>query len=191
MDNQSVSPETKQPSVIWKRIKTITKGIAIFIVVLIVAVVWQTMNGQSAERQLQKTTQQTEQPKQEEVSAPQEEPKPEPFNIEVTSQIVKKVDGKYRYFFDIRNKDTKSFDGKVTINLLKANGNKLGSTTIDEDKSIEPNLGIARFIDANTGPAPIYNADLAITKFTYEVKIDNKVVKSGEGVISDKFEDLN
>lgn len=46
-------------------------------------------------------------------------PKPiEKFNIVVTSQIVKRIDNKCRYFFDIRNKDTKPFEGSVTISLF-------------------------------------------------------------------------
>lgn len=184
MDNQPASQEANQSSKLWKYVKRIAKGLTIFIVVLIVAAVWQSMNEQQAVVKPEQNTKQED-------SAPVAETPVEPFNMEVSSQIVKKVDGKYRYFFDIRNKDTKSFDGKITINLLKSNGNKLGSTTIDESRAIEPNLGIARYIDINTGPIPAFDAESAITKFTYEVKVDNKVVKTGEGVISDKFEDLN
>lgn len=42
----------------------------------------------------------------------------ERVKVEVASQIVKKVDGKYRYFFDIRNNNTKDFEGDVTISLF-------------------------------------------------------------------------
>ncbi|MCC7356749.1 MAG: hypothetical protein IT410_04040 [Candidatus Doudnabacteria bacterium] len=189
MDNQSASPEAKQPSILWKRIKTIAKGIAIFIVVLIVAAVWQSMNQPQSQTQSQGTAQQAEEPKEEQT--PAKEPPVEPFNIEVTSQIVKKVDGKYRYFFDIRNKDTKNFEGAVTINLLRANNSRLGSDTFTTTRAIEPNLGFAQYIEINSGPMPMFDSESAITKFTYEVKIDKKSVKSGEGVITDKFENLD
>ena len=49
----------------------------------------------------------------------EESPKIEPLDIAVTSQIVKKVDGKCRYFFDIRNNDTENFEGSVEIELIK------------------------------------------------------------------------
>jgi hypothetical protein len=183
MDNQTVSPETKQPSKAKKYFKLTVIGIGVLFAILLLALISDISNDPKSETQAEQSTKAEDQ-QTEQVAV-------EPFNLEVTSQIVKKVDGKYRYFFDIRNKDTKDFDGKVTINLLKANGNKLGSTTIDEDRAMKPDLGIARFIDANTGPVPIFAADLAITKFNFEVRVDNKVVKTGEGVISDKFEDLN
>src|SRR2546429_184678 len=48
-------------------------------------------------------------------------PKPlEKINIVVTSVMVKKVNGKYRYFFDVRNKDTKPFEGDVTVLLYNS-----------------------------------------------------------------------
>jgi len=115
----------------------------------------------------------------------------EKVNVVVTSQIVKKVDGKCRYFFDIRNKDTKSFEGAVTIALFTTQlKNKLASDTFDTTKPIEPELGTVVYTDANTCPASIHGAN-GITKFTYTVTVDNIEVNKGEGDISDEFEDLD
>lgn len=117
--------------------------------------------------------------------------KTEPFNIEVTSQIVKKVSGKYRYFFDIRNKDSKSFEGSVKISIYKANTKSaLAGDTFSTNKPIEPTLGNSVFTDANTGPVSEMR-EFGLTDFKYEVVINKQVVKTGEGKITDKFENLN
>lgn len=115
----------------------------------------------------------------------------ESFNIEVTSQIVKKVNGKYRYFFDIRNKDSKSFEGSVKISIYKANAKSaLAGDTFSTNKPIEPTLGNSVFTDANTGPVSEMG-EYGLTDFKYEVIINKQVVKTGEGKITDKFENLN
>ncbi len=113
------------------------------------------------------------------------------FNIEVTSQIIKKVDKKYRYFFDIRNKDSKSFEGEVKISLYRSNPDtKLGYDSFSTNKPIEPNLGNSVYIDTNTGPISQMGQN-GIVDYKYEVIVDKKVVKTGEGKVSDKFENLD
>jgi len=113
------------------------------------------------------------------------------LNIEVTSQIIKKVDKKYRYFFDIRNKDSKSFEGEVRISLYRSSPNtKLGYDSFSTNKPIEPNLGNSVYIDTNTGPTSQMGEN-GITDFKYEVVINNQIIKTGEGKISDKFENLD
>lgn len=125
-------------------------------------------------------------------TAPTSTPKPvEQYNIVVTSQIVKKVDGKYRYFFDIRNKDTKPFEGSVSIALFTSElKNPIAGDAFNTTKAIEPELGTSVNMDANTGPTSVHGAN-GITKFTYTVKKGNDVVKTGEGVITDNFEDVD
>lgn len=125
-------------------------------------------------------------------SAPTSTPKPvEKVDIVVTSQIVKKVDGKCRYFFDIRNKDTENFEGGVTIALFTNElKNRLAGDTFNTTKPIEPELGTVVYTDANTCPASIHGAN-GITKFTYTVNVNNAEVNKGEGAISDEFEDLD
>jgi len=125
-------------------------------------------------------------------TAPTNAPKPlEKYNIVVTSQIVKKIDGKHRYFFDIRNKDTKPFEGSVTITLYK-NGqdSPLAGDTFNTNKAIEPELGTSVYADAHTGPPSVHGAN-GISKFKYVVKKGIEVVNSGEGEITDKFEDVD
>lgn len=118
-------------------------------------------------------------------------PTVQPFNIEVTSQIVKKVNKKYRYFFDIRNKDSKSFEGSVKISIYKANAKSaLAGDTFSTNKPIEPTLGNSVFTDANTGPVSEMG-EYGLTDFKYEVIINKQVVKTGEGKVTDKFENLD
>lgn len=124
--------------------------------------------------------------------APTSTPKPvEKYNIVVTSQIVKKVDGKYRYFFDIRNRDTKPFEGSVSIALFTSElKNPIAGDAFNTTKAIEPELGTSVYTDANTGPTSVHGAN-GITKFTYTVKKGDDIVNTGEGVITDKFEDVD
>lgn len=125
-------------------------------------------------------------------TAPTNDPKPtEKHNIVVTSQIVKKVDGKYRYFFDIRNKDTRPFEGSVIISLFTSElKNPIAGDTFNTNKAIEPELGTSVYTDANTGPPSVHGAN-GISRFTYTVKKGNEIVNKGEGVITDKFEDVD
>jgi hypothetical protein len=115
----------------------------------------------------------------------------EPMQIDVTSQIVKKVSGKYRYFFDIRNNDSKDFSGSVHITLYnEKQSSPLGEDTFDTTAPIAPKMGSSVNFDINTGTVSEHG-EFGITKYKYEVKVDNKVVKSGEGKISDKLENLD
>lgn len=111
------------------------------------------------------------------------------LNVVVSSQIIKKVDGQYRYFFDIRNKDTRNFSGEVTIKLYKEGGTyALGENSFESRAPMEPELGTSVYIDISTGPASEHG-DSGITKFTYEVRIGDKIVNKGEGEITSEFED--
>ncbi len=115
----------------------------------------------------------------------------EKYNVVVTSQIVKKVNGKYRYFFDIRNKDTKPFEGSVSISLFTAElPNAIAGDTFNTKQAIEPDLGTSVYTEANTGPTSVHGAD-GITKFKYTVRKGNDIVNSGEGEITTKFEDVD
>lgn len=112
------------------------------------------------------------------------------FNLGVTSQIVKKVDGKCRYFFDIRNNDNKNFEGSVKISLINENGDNVWYDTFTTNQPIEPTLGTSVYTDANTCPVAIHGS-YGIATYEYEAKMNNQVVKTGTGTISDSFEDLS
>ncbi len=111
----------------------------------------------------------------------------EPMEIVVTSQIVKSVGGKYRYFFDIRNKDTKPFTGDVNINLVNAEGSSVYDDTFSTNTAIAPELGNTVYIDASTGPTSVHGSN-GVKTFTYNAKIGNDVVKNGSGIITSKLE---
>lgn len=136
---------------------------------------------------------QTEKPKTNNVPIKNSEVAQKPaeqMNIVVENQIVKKVNGKYRYFFDIRNKDKKDFSGKISISLFNnKQPSALGKDNFETSSPIEPGLGNSVFLEINTAPTAIHD-DYGITTFKYEVSIDGNVVKSGEDKITDKYEDL-
>ncbi len=108
--------------------------------------------------------------------------------ITVTSQIVKSVGGKHRYFFDIRNNDQYPFTGSVRIELIGRAG-ILGRETFETQRSIQPGLGTFVFFDINTGP-PSVHGEYGITFFRYEVWERGQTVASGTDAISSAFERL-
>lgn len=110
-----------------------------------------------------------------------------PLEIVVTSQIIKAVGGKYRYFFDIRNKDAQSFTGDVNINLVNALGQSIYDKDFTATEPISSGIGKSVYFDISTGPTSVHGEN-GIKTFTYVVKSNSKIVKSGSGTISTKLE---
>lgn len=112
----------------------------------------------------------------------------EPFDIRVTSVIVKKVDGKFRYFFDLRNHDSKPFDGSVKITLKNTRPEITnGRETFDTKSPIQPSNGTSVFFDVNTGPRSIHG-DSSVESFEFVATIKKQVVAEGRGEITSKIE---
>lgn len=105
-------------------------------------------------------------------------------DIRVTSQTVKKVDGKFRYFFDIRNNGSMPSEGSVRIELLKDDGSVIGRDTFATAKPIQPGYGDSVYFDISTGPIPEYDRQYAVVGFHYEATEGGKIVSQGEGVIN-------
>lgn len=169
------SPEVKT-SRLRKYVKRTAIGVAVLFAILVIALIVDISNDPKSTTQVEAdkpTAQQVEQ-----------------YNIEVTNAIVKKVDGKYRYFFDIRNKDTKDFDGSIKIQLVTGDNVKLSSDTFTTDRPLKPNLGITRYVEANTGPTAT-NGETGYTKFIFELRQNNQIVGTGEGAITGKYENLS
>lgn len=110
-------------------------------------------------------------------------------DIVVTSQIVKAVDGKYRYFFDIRNQDDEAFSGDVKIELDKPSGERVFNTSFSTTQPIQPGVGTSQFVEAHTGPVSVHGAN-GVQTFKYMVSSGGSVIKTGQGVISTKLETL-
>lgn len=64
------------------------------------------------------------------------------------------------------------------------------SETFTTNQAIEPTLGTSVYTDANTCPVAIHGSS-GIATYEYEFKINNQIVKTGTGIISDSFEDLS
>ncbi|CAN5692888.1 hypothetical protein BH11PAT2_BH11PAT2_04720 [soil metagenome] len=108
-------------------------------------------------------------------------------NIVVTSQIVKAVGGKYRYFFDIRNQDEKPFSGDVKIELDKSSGEHIYDDSFSTSQPIQPGVGTSQFVETYTGPISVHGSD-GVETFKYTVSSGGSVVKTGQGTISTKLE---
>jgi hypothetical protein len=121
-----------------------------------------------------------------------EQPESNKSDIVVKSIIVKKVNGKFRYFFDIRNNGTEEFSGEVSIFLHNnKQSSKLGGDTFATTHPINPMLGFGHtYIEINTG-TPLVHGEYGITKFKYEVKVADKTIKLGENIITDRYEDAS
>ncbi len=107
-------------------------------------------------------------------------------NIRVESQVVKRVGGKHRYFFEIRNLDPAPFGGSVKI-ILVGDAGPLAKDTFTATRAIEPALGASVYVDANTGPISVHGS-AGIKTFKYEVAEAGAVVYFGTGIIMDKVE---
>ena len=121
-------------------------------------------------------------------------PTPEPVqkvNVTVSSQMVKKVSGKYRYLFDIRNQDSKSFKGSATISLYNNQQQMLlGQDTFDMTQPLQPSSGSVVYFDISTGPVS-QQGTYGITYFKYTIMLDGQEVNTGEGQIANKYEDTS
>jgi len=113
----------------------------------------------------------------------------ENFDIAVSSSIIKKVDGKHRYFFNIRNNDDKDFEGTVDIEVYN-DDELLGKESFKTTSSIGAGLGTSVYFDINTGPVSVHG-EYGVTKFKYKVLINKDTVKEGDGDIASKYEDLD
>jgi hypothetical protein len=112
-----------------------------------------------------------------------------PKGIIVSHVITKLVDGKFRYFFDIRNHEAKPWTGSATITLLNTQpGVKNGEAKFVSTKPTEPGLGTSVFFDARTGPASVHG-EWSVAGFSYVIKdAAGKDESSGQGVLSLKTE---
>lgn len=111
-------------------------------------------------------------------------------NVVVSSSIVKKVDGQYRYFFDIRNHDSQPFSGDVKLYLITENESGVFDKIFVNEIPIRAKLGAPVYMDMRTG-TPDTHGEYGIDHFKYEILVDGSVVGNGTGAITDKFEDLD
>lgn len=105
-------------------------------------------------------------------------------DIVVSSQTVKQIEGKYRYFFDIRNEDETPFTGYIEMELLKSDGSNLATESFNASTPIQPGFGDSVYIDTFTGPLDTTGSANAITNFRYQAILNNQIVAQGSGEIS-------
>lgn len=115
----------------------------------------------------------------------------ESYDVRVTSQIVKKVEGKHRYFFRIENHDSKPFEGEVEIKLLNGSGHATGEDSFNTTHPMQPEGGSNVHFDIRTGPVSVHGAEFGIRTFQYTVKSKGRIVNRGQGAISGQYEDLS
>ena len=124
------------------------------------------------------------------IIARQKEIEDKKTSIVVTSMIVKKIDGKFKYWFDIRNKGKKPFDGIVRIWCITDDESSEFDESFKTNRPIEPKLGTPQFIELNTGITSFHGAN-GISKFRFEVIVNDEVVQTGSGRITNNFENLD
>lgn len=105
------------------------------------------------------------------------------IDIAVSSQSVKEVGGKYRYFFNIKNNDTKSFTGDVKIVVINAEGDFVYDDTFSTSQPLVSGGGTSVYIDANTGPTSVHGSH-GVQTYSFTAKVGAEVVKTGSGTIS-------
>jgi hypothetical protein len=112
----------------------------------------------------------------------------EKFKLDISSLVVKKTNGKYRYFFRMFNHQSKPFEGSIMIRLHSGQA-IMGEETFTTKKPIEPNLGEVVYFDSGMGPKSLNG--YGVDRFVYTVSIGNNEVDRGEGPMTSKYEDLD
>lgn len=102
--------------------------------------------------------------------------------LTASMSAMKKVDEKYRYFFDVSNEDTKPFIGKMKILLFNKQSD---SWMMYEgfDVAIDPGVHKVFYIDTFTGPESVHG-EFGISRFEYEAILGSKTVQKGKGEIT-------
>ncbi len=104
----------------------------------------------------------------------------------VTHKVTKFIEGKYHYWFDIRNLRVEAFSGKVKITLLnKKEGVTNGDAVFSSPAPIAPGSGANGTLESETGP-PSVSGDASVVGFLYEVIEDEKVVYERKVKIPDQ-----
>lgn len=165
---------------------------------IVVVILWPLLEWKN--QQIQKNT--TETLKQQQISqvekpetliVQKQEIKPEvveKMNIAVTSIIVKKVDWKCRYFFDIRNNDKRPYVWWVKINLINAKWSNTWNDKFNTTSPIAPKLWTTVYLEASTCPVALH-WEYWINSYTFDVFENDKIVNSWSWMISDKFENYD
>ena len=118
-------------------------------------------------------------------------------DLQVQSEIVKRVtvDGlfgkaeRFRYFFYVRNTGHKPFAGRIRIRLLNHQPGIVNGAG-EFSGTIAPGRQAPVFVDVATGPAA-FSGDWCIEGYAYEAFArDGAAVASGQGPLTDRFEDL-
>lgn len=94
----------------------------------------------------------------------------------VVHKFTKLVDGKYQYWFDIRNLREEPFPGKVKITLLnRKEGITHGDAVFSSPAPMEPGSSANAYLESDAGP-PSIHGDASVVGFLFQVIEDEKVV---------------
>ncbi|MFA6429764.1 MAG: hypothetical protein WCV84_04685 [Patescibacteria group bacterium] len=105
------------------------------------------------------------------------------LHLTVTSQSVKEVNGKCRYFFDIRNTDEKAFMGTVSITLTSKEGRDIWTEEFSSKESpISTVIGKSVYFDINTCPISKHG-DAGINQFSFTAKMEGSTAQQGAGEV--------
>ena len=106
-------------------------------------------------------------------------------DISATSEMVKLVDSKCRYFFSVKNNTDSNFNGLVEIELLNQSGKSVWHDSFDFSRSA--NTAASVYTDANTCPSSVHG-EYGISDYQFSVKENGQTVNSGSAPISEQFE---
>lgn len=107
--------------------------------------------------------------------------------VSVQALAVKKVEGKYRYFFRISNGMAEPFSGAVKIALQNAMvGVSNGNDTFTASTPMPPGGAALVYLDVNTGPRDVH-ADASVVGYVYTVTINGDTKAQGSGDIPERL----
>ncbi|MSR57499.1 MAG: hypothetical protein EXS05_07485 [Planctomycetaceae bacterium] len=105
------------------------------------------------------------------------------IDVRVNSLNVKRVDGKFRYFFQIRNHGANPFKGEITISLKRTDGGTTWFETFSTESPMQPDGITVVYTDAHTGPTSEFG-EFKITTFRFKVKPEGTASSEGNGTIN-------
>lgn len=161
-------------------------ALLIFIIFKVLGFLWGVISSDTDSTQNQAVTEQVQNETDDNVDSTQNqvvaEIVHEPMDILITSQTIKQVDGKYRYFFNIKNNDDEPFTGDINIDLISAEGKSIYDRDF-QNASIGAGIGKNVYIDISTGPVRVHGAN-GIANFEFTASIDGQAVNKGNGSIA-------
>ena len=112
----------------------------------------------------------------------------EKTKIVVTNKAIQKINGRYRYLFDVRNKDKQEARISIIFKCFPTDGDLKEENTHQADIVIPSGKGGEVYFDLETPPVQIDSLK-GIKEYAFEISIDNELSQKGGDKVSENYKD--